>query len=290
MRAVTRWCGAIPSPLEAQTGLSVTQTSGRTQLSVHNERMNSRTLKWTNLIVFITTIGMNMASVLLPLAGRTIGEISDRFEHLFTPANYTFSVWSVIYLLLTINAIDALRRPDPENAFVHRARAYLIGANVLNTLWLVALHNLLLVVSVPIMLGILGCLIVAYANLEHARLTGWAQYAQRAPIAAYLGWISVATIANIGNLLVSQGWRLEFLTASTWAMLLALIAGALGLGLSRTKGGVFYCATLAWGLLGVVNRPSSGEALIGLYIALGLIAAGVLSRFWKPAAPVPHRA
>jgi translocator protein len=252
--------------------------------------MNSRALKWTNLIVFLATIAMNAAAVLLPLAGRTTQEISARFEHLFTPANYTFSVWSVIYVLLLVNAIDSLRRPDPENPAVHRARGFLIAANLLNTLWLVSWHNLLIGLSVPIMLAILGCLIVSYANLERAPLNGWAHYAQRAPIAAYLGWISVATIANIGNLLVSQGWRLDFLEPSVWAMLLALVAGILGAALSRTKGGVFYCATLAWGLLGVVNRPSSGEALIGLYIALALIALGVASRFWRPASPMPQRA
>jgi translocator protein len=252
--------------------------------------MNSRTLKWTNLIVFLATIGMNTAAVLLPLAGRRTQDVSAQFEHLFTPASYTFSVWSVIYLLLLVNAVDALRRPDPENEFVNRARVYLIGANVLNTVWLVMWHNLIMGLTLPIMLGILGCLIASYANLERAPLTGWAHYAQRAPIAAYLGWISVATIANAGNLLVALSWRLEFLEASTWAMLLALVAGALGLALSRSKGGVFYCATLAWGLLGVINRPSSGEALIGLYIGLGLIAVGVLSRFWKPPSPIAQRA
>jgi hypothetical protein len=52
---------------------------------------------------------------------------------------------------------------------------------------------------------------------------------------------------------------------------------------------LFYCATLAWGLLGVLNRPAIGEALIGLYIALGLIALGVLSRFWNPTPPMPQR-
>jgi translocator protein len=258
-------------------------------LITHNKAMNSRALKWTNLVVFFATIGMNMVAVLLPLAGRSTREVSERFEHLFTPASYTFSVWSVIYTLLLVNAIDALRRSDPEPATVDRARAFLIGANVLNTVWLVAWHNLWIGLSVPIMLGILACLIAAYANLERAPLTGWAHYAQRAPIAAYLGWISVATIANTGNLLVAQGWRLEFLEPSVWAMLLALVAGGLGFALSRTQGGLFYCATLAWGLIGVINRPSSGEALIGLYIGLGLIALGVLSRFLKPARPALTR-
>ena len=244
--------------------------------------MNSRTLKWTNLIVFLATIAMNVAAVTLPLAGRTTQEISARFEHLFTPASYAFSIWSVLYTLLLINAIDALRRPDPEDANVNQARVYLIAANILNTLWLVTWHNVLIGLSLPTMIAILVCLALAYKHLERATLTGWAHWAQRVPVAAYLGWIAVATIANAGNLLVSLGFTGAPLEPSVWALLLALVAGGIGAGLSRTLSGVAFCASLAWGLIGVLNRPSSGAALIGLYIALALIAVFVSSRWWKP--------
>ncbi len=254
--------------------------------------MNSRTLKWTNLVVFLVTVAMNAAAVLLPLAGRTTQEISQRYEHLFTPANYAFSIWSVLYTILLINAIDGVRRPDPENANVNEARKYLIAANILNTLWLVAWHNLLVWLAWPIMLLILGSLILAYRQLESAPLSGWAHWAQRVPVAAYLGWIAVATIANTGNFFVYVGWTGAPLEPTVWACILALVAGGIGAGLSRTLGGVAFCASLAWGLLGVMNRPSDGAALIGLYIALAVIAVFVSSRWWKPAprALKPNRA
>ena len=251
-----------------------------------NNVMNSRTLKWTNLIVFLVTIAMNAAAVILPLAGRTTQEISARFEHLFTPANYTFSIWSVLYTLLLVNAVDALRRPDPEDENVNQARVYLIAANVLNTLWLVMWHNLLIGLTLPIMVTILVCLALAYKHLERAPLTGWAHWAQRVPVAAYLGWIAVATIANAGNLLVWLGFTGAPLEPTVWACGLALVAGGIGAVLSRTLGGAAFCASLAWGLLGVVNRPSSDAALIGLYIALAVIAVFVSSRWWRPAPQV----
>ena len=251
--------------------------------------MTSRSLKWTNLIVFLVTIAMNAAAVILPLAGRTTQEISARFEHLFTPASYAFSIWSVLYTLLLINAVDSLRRPDPEDQDVNQARVYLIFANILNTLWLVMWHNLLIGLSLPIMVTILVCLALAYKHLERATLTGWAHWTQRVPVAAYLGWIAVATIANAGNLLVSLGFTGAPLEPSTWALLLALVAGGIGAGLSRTLGGAAFCASLAWGMLGVLNRPSSGAALIGLYIGLALIAVFVSSRWWRPVPLVLRR-
>jgi translocator protein len=251
--------------------------------------MNSRTLKWTNLIVFLATIGMNAAAVLLPLAGRKTQDVSAMFQHLFTPANYTFSIWSVLYTLLLVNAIDSLRRSDPEDPSVNRARMFLIGANVLNTLWLVMWHNLLIGLTVPIMLLILGCLIVAYINLERAPLTGWAHWLQRVPVAAYLGWIAVATIANTGNLLVSLGWDGTPLNPATWALILALIAGGIGAALARTRGGLAFCASLAWGMLGVLNNNIDREVVIGLYIGLAMIALLASSRFWWPVS-LPERA
>ena len=136
---------------------------------------------------------------------------------------------------------------------------------------------------------ILGSLILAYQQLERAPLTGWAHWAQRVPVAAYLGWIAVATIANTGNFLVSIGWAGAPLEPSVWAALLALVAGGIGAALSRTLGGAAVCASLAWGLLGVVNRPSSDAALIGLYVGLCAIAVFVSSRWWKPAALVLQR-
>ena len=50
-----------------------------------------------------------------------------------------------------------------------------------------------------------------------------------------------------------------------------------------------FCASLAWGMLGVLNRPSSGAALIGLYIGLALIAVFVSSRWWRPVPLVLRR-
>ncbi len=244
--------------------------------------MNTRAWKWANLVIFIATIGMNAAAVTLPLAGRKTQDVSAMFEHLFTPANFTFSIWSVIYTLLFINAIDSLRRSDNEDVRFTQARVALIGANILNFVWLVFWHNLLLGLAFPTMLGILGCLIYAFVKFEPVKLSGWAAFTQRAPIAAYLGWISVATIANAGNTLVWLGVS-GGLEPSAWAMLLALVAAGIAAFLARFHGGAAFCATLAWGLWGVISRPSDGLALLGLYIGLGLIAFAVSSRWWlKP--------
>ncbi len=51
-----------------------------------------------NLIALLVVIGVNVMANTATLNGLTTGDISNRYPNLFTPANVTFSIWSVIYL------------------------------------------------------------------------------------------------------------------------------------------------------------------------------------------------
>ena len=54
------------------------------------------------VVAFTLTVAVNAAAVLLPLDGNSTAEIAARFPALVIPANYVFSIWSVIYLALLI--------------------------------------------------------------------------------------------------------------------------------------------------------------------------------------------
>ncbi len=54
------------------------------------------------IVAFAITVSINAAAVLLPLNGSSTAEISARFPALVIPANYVFSIWSVIYLAFLI--------------------------------------------------------------------------------------------------------------------------------------------------------------------------------------------
>jgi hypothetical protein len=64
------------------------------------------------LAVVLTTsfaLAANAAANILPLNGRTTGEISDSLKALFVPAGYVFSIWSLIYAgLLAYTIYQAL--------------------------------------------------------------------------------------------------------------------------------------------------------------------------------------
>lgn len=79
--------------------------------------------RWWNLLFFLGVITVNVLSGMLPLGGRTTGEISDMYYTAITPAGYAFSIWSVIYvLLLFLSSTSCAATPEtgiPSNPSVH---------------------------------------------------------------------------------------------------------------------------------------------------------------------------
>ena len=53
------------------------------------------------ILVVVSVLAMIVVNVLanaLPINGLNTGEISDRFNILFVPAGYVFSIWGLIYI------------------------------------------------------------------------------------------------------------------------------------------------------------------------------------------------
>jgi hypothetical protein len=54
------------------------------------------------VIAIVGSTLFNALVNILPLNGITTGEVSNAYPNLFTPANYVFSIWGVIYTLLFV--------------------------------------------------------------------------------------------------------------------------------------------------------------------------------------------
>ena len=58
---------------------------------------NSRSaLQVANVIAFVLTLIVNSLANILPLNGKTTGELSDAYPNLFVPAGYVFAIWFAI--------------------------------------------------------------------------------------------------------------------------------------------------------------------------------------------------
>ena len=65
-------------------------------------------VRYLNVLFLFLTLYVNYASVTGGLGGKSIRELSDKYDNLFTPAPQTFGIWSIIYTLLLITTIRQL--------------------------------------------------------------------------------------------------------------------------------------------------------------------------------------
>jgi hypothetical protein len=253
---------------------------------------DDRRRQFINAAAYVVTLTVNGLAVALPLNGNSTAELSDRFPVLVTPANYVFSIWTLIYVLLgafTIYQVLPRMRGD-----IHlRALGFLPAATgALNTLWLVCWHYELFALTVPIMLGLLGTLIVIHIRLRGARTAdGATRWLVALPFSVYLGWITVATIANISQALYWAGFTGGPLSQEAWALIVLVIGVVIaGLMLLREADRA-YAIVVAWAYVGIAVKQTAaaavGAAIIGAIVIVALVAYLVLRPHTGTAAEGP---
>ncbi|MBM7095025.1 tryptophan-rich sensory protein [Bacillus sp. H-16] len=220
----------------------------------------SKILKWTNVFALVIVIVVNVLSNTLPINGQTAGEISDRLNVLFTPAGYVFSIWSVIYLLVIIWVIrQFFARPADEEAYANIGYWFVISC-FFNVAWLLLFHYEYFLLTMVAMLGLLISLIIIYRVIM---LTPHTTFFMCLPFSVYLGWVSVATIVNVGVVFNSLGFEEGlFLSNVTWTILLLIVALALGIWFTATNRDPFYSFVLVWAFIGIgVERQGEYPAI-----------------------------
>ena len=227
------------------------------------------------IIALAATIFVNYLSNALPINGRTPGEISDSFPVRFTPAGYVFSIWSIIYLGLIAYAIYQALPSQRANPRLRAIGWPFVLSCVANSGWIFAWHYGLYPLSLLIMLVLLGALITVYRRLYPAyRTVATAErWTTHIPFRIYLGWITVATVANATIVLYNWGWQGAPLSAETWAALLIYIATVIGFFFALRLRDIAYTLVLVWAFVGIY--VAQNDAALTAYSALAM--AGVLS-------------
>jgi len=188
--------------------------------------MNTIILKISTLGAYVAMVAVNYLAVLLPLNGRSTGDISDAYPNLFAPAGYAFSIWGLIYTLLAIYAIYNLWRGKDE--LLARVNRFFIVNALLNASWIFAWHYDVIWLSVIIMAGLLFTLVRIADILRVSQLSNKELWLVRLPFSVYFGWITVATIANITVFLVSIGWNGFGLPESFWTVAVLIVGALIG--------------------------------------------------------------
>jgi translocator protein len=229
-------------------------------------------LNWVALLV---TIGVNGLATGLPLGGRTTGEISDSFPVFFTPAGYVFGIWGVIYLALIGFAIFQSLPAQRNNPRLERIGYWFVASCVFNSAWIFLWQYGIFPLTILAMLGLLISLIMVYqrVGIGLQRVPASETWLVNVPFGIYLGWVSVATIANASVLLYYLGWGGGIIPPTVWTVIVLLVATALGAVLIFTRREVAYPLVLVWAFAGIYVKQSATQmvAITALVLALVLL-------------------
>jgi translocator protein len=240
--------------------------------------MSPKTLAILNWVALILMLTVNTLANTLPINGYNTGEVSAFYPNLFVPDGFTFSIWSVIYLLLIgfvlISTKWLWHKEDavPGRLAAAIAPLFMITC-LLNASWILAWHYLQVIISVIIMLAFLGMLIYIYQKLQSYRtlLSPFQKLFLYTPFVVYLGWISVATIANITALLVHYKWEGGPLSESAWSIIMISIASLLAMIFIWKKSDRAYALVIAWALLGIYRGQGDMTPAIGYAALAGIV-------------------
>lgn len=238
-----------------------------------------------NALSVALALTVNILASALPLNGQNTGEISDRFPVYFVPAGYVFAIWSVIFIGWIAFAVYQFLPAQKESPRLRNLGYLFAISGLFNAAWLVCWHYNFFGLSVLVMLVLLALLIASYIKLNVGRTTVTAaeRWSVDVPFSVYLGWISVATVANISSWLYLVNWNGFGIAPQTWAVIMIAIASVLGVLMTVTRRDSGYVFVLAWAFAGIAVKqaavPSVANAAWGAAVlALGLAFYSIIAR------------
>ena len=197
------------------------------------------------------------------------------------PAGPAFSIWSVIYLgLLGYTIWQAL----PSQRASERQRAvgwWVIVTILLNGLWLIAAQFLTIEWTVVVIVLLLIALGIAFRVAVVTRLprAGFLDALLIDGVTGlHLGWVTLATVANIAAWLTTIAPAQWADAASVWGIAVLVVVAVIGLGIAwASRWRVAPALALGWGLSWLAVGRLTGEPQnTAIGITALVVAAAVL--------------
>jgi hypothetical protein len=228
-----------------------------------------------NVLATLMIIGLNVLASALPLNGQTTGEISDRFDVYFVPAGYVFSIWGLIYLALIAFAVYQALPAQRDNPRLRRVGYLYALSCVANVAWLLLWHYEFFELTLVAMVALLLLLITIYLRLGigRNRVSNAEKWLVRVPFSIYLGWITVATIANVTSLLDYLNWSGWGISPEAWAVVMLVAGAVIASAVSITRGDIAYVLVIVWAFVGIAVKHSDTPIVAVTAIVMAVLVA-----------------
>lgn len=225
-------------------------------------------LKWINTAALAALLIVNALANLIPIGGRTTGEVSDLYCNLFTPAPFTFAIWGAIYLLFAgfvIYQWEAFDHGVYSAALRDAIGPWFALGCVFNIAWLFSWHYDAIGLSVFCIFGVLISLIVVESRIGMPRGNLFQRMMAKSGFDLCFGWIIAATISNICVWLKKIEWNGWGLSDEFWTAAALLAGAAIGVAAVLRLRNRLAGAAIAWAYIGILIRHLSESGFDGAY-------------------------
>lgn len=253
--------------------------------------MSSSWYRLFNTVTFLITLFTNYYVNTPAFGTKSIGEISDSYSTLVTPAGYAFSIWGIIYLLLIGFLIYQWSGKAPKT-LVKDLGPWFSISNLANAGWVVVFLQEQFWLSVVFMFLLLICLLVITLRLKIAVFDAGLRtiFFVWWPFTIYLGWICTASVVNVSAALVANQWNGWGLTAETWAVIMLFTATGIYLFLTLARNLREAAAVGVWAFMAIGLAQGFNDSLIGIMalIASGTLAIAIAIHSYRGLHTAPH--
>lgn len=231
------------------------------------------------VLTILVTITINVLANAIPFNGLNTGVISDQFKVYFVPAGYVFSIWGLIYIGLIAYAVYQAIPSQKANPRMQATGWWIVLGGLANSMWIFLWHYGQFIGTLGSMLILLVTLILVYQflGIGKTRVTPAETLAVRIPFSIYLGWITVATVANVTDVLDYVHWNRFGFSPETWMVI--ILGAVLGIAtlMNFRRRDIAYAAVLLWALAGIAAKfPAEGIVTIATWVTFGLVASTLL--------------
>ncbi|MCC6289872.1 MAG: hypothetical protein IT249_18490 [Chitinophagaceae bacterium] len=252
-----------------------------------------RILAILNLLALLLHIIFAYASQFKLVSAKDVGEISGKYNTLFAPAGFTFSIWGVIYITLAASCIYHIiiaykhNMLHEANKDTERMGALFLYNNISAAAWLIAWTNEIIGLSLILIIAQLILLIAIHLSLYVHKpgksLTGIIY--TEIPLSIYFGWITIATIANAAAYLVYIHWDGWGISSINWTIIIIVVSVLLSIVVVVSRKNPLFGLVTIWALYGIISKLHAANAAVykniiaAAWVGVGMIIAACIVQF-----------
>jgi hypothetical protein len=167
------------------------------------------------------------------------------------PGGAAFSIWTLIYLGLIALAVWQALPKHRSNARQRRAGWWIAASMLLNAAWILSVQFDQVWLSVVVIVVLLVVLSRVFVLLSASRPGSRPEAVLvDGTMFVYLGWVAVATVANIAAALQADGVDPLGLGADAWAVIVLAFMAVISVFLAVVgRGRLAVAAAIVWGLV-----------------------------------------